>query len=113
MDRMRRKRRRGKLMTNREQWKLLRKNVAAWNQWRQEHPDIRPDLSYADLHNTNLSRADLSYANFRGANLRDAILHNAILHNANLRGAILSDTAERGLRKLYWGQETGQVDEMA
>src|SRR6266566_2960793 len=86
MKRMRRKLKRGKFMANREQRELLRKSVVAWNQWRQEHPDIRPDLiyadlSYADLHNANLSCVDLSYAT----------LSDAILHNVNLRGANLSD----------------------
>jgi hypothetical protein len=28
---------------------LLKKGVAAWNTWRDENPDIRPDLTGADL----------------------------------------------------------------
>ena len=31
-------------MTNQEHLDILKQGVDTWNQWRQEHPDIRPDL---------------------------------------------------------------------
>jgi len=31
-------------MTNQEHLDILKQGVDTWNQWRQEHPDIQPDL---------------------------------------------------------------------
>ena len=80
---------------------LIEKGVDAWNKWRQENPNIRPDLSEAKLSGENLSRAnlcgaDLDGANLNGANLagaygREANLNNANLSGANLAGAILGE----------------------
>ena len=41
-------------MANDEHVALLKKGVAAWNAWRKENPDIRPDLSQANLSGANL-----------------------------------------------------------
>jgi uncharacterized protein YjbI with pentapeptide repeats len=35
---------------------LLKKGVAAWNKWRDENPDVCPDLSGANLMGANLRR---------------------------------------------------------
>ncbi len=65
---------------------LLRHDVVAWNDWRQKHPDIRPDLSGADLEGADLALADLSRAVLRGANLMLANLRGADLRAADLSG---------------------------
>jgi len=36
-------------MENKKHLDLLKKGVVVWNEWRREHPDIRPDLSREDL----------------------------------------------------------------
>lgn len=36
-------------MANQEQLDLLTQGVEVWNQWRQGHPDIQPDLRQANL----------------------------------------------------------------
>ena len=36
---------------------LLKQGVAAWNAWRDENPDIRLDLTEADLGGANLNGA--------------------------------------------------------
>lgn len=36
-------------MANQEHLDLLKKGVEGWNQWREEHPEIEPDLSGANL----------------------------------------------------------------
>ena len=36
-------------MANDEHIALLKQGVAAWNAWRDENPNIRPDLSMASL----------------------------------------------------------------
>jgi hypothetical protein len=86
-------------MANDEHVALLKKGVKAWNAWRDENPNIRPDLSEAaldgaDLTRANLrgaflNRADLSYAKLAEANLTGANLSGADLTGANLSGAIL------------------------
>jgi hypothetical protein len=88
-------------MANQEQLDILKQGVEAWNQWREEHPDIRPDLSGSDLNNAHLrgvdlqdadlSHADLHGANFSDADLSDADLNFADLHDADLHGANFSD----------------------
>lgn len=91
-------------MANHEQIEKLKQGVDDWNMWRQEHPEIQPDLSganlssadlsfvdlsfvdlsFADLSGTNLSRANLSRANLYFADLRGTNLHRANLDRANL-----------------------------
>lgn len=36
-------------MANQEQLDFLKQDVQAWDEWRMMHPDIRPNLSGADL----------------------------------------------------------------
>jgi hypothetical protein len=46
-------------MVNPKHLRILKRGVYAWNEWR-SHSDARPDLSGADLRETDLSSADLS-----------------------------------------------------
>ena len=75
-------------MADEEQLKILRQGVAAWNEWRQMNPGLRPDLSDANLNGANLNGANLNGANLIGANLGGALLIGASL-TADLRGASL------------------------
>jgi Pentapeptide repeats (8 copies) len=77
-------------MANDEHVALLKQGVDAWNAWRQKNPDIRPDLSGAELRGANLVGADLSRANLGGANLTGAHLREAFLVRADLLGADFS-----------------------
>jgi hypothetical protein len=81
-------------MANNDHVAQLMKGVVVWNKWRDENPDIRPDLyeAYlggADLSGANLSGADLIEASLHKANLSDANLSDANLVGANLSGANL------------------------
>src|SRR5215471_12531858 len=76
-------------MANDEHVAILKKGVTAWNAWRRENPNIRPDLGNADL-----SGADLSGANLASANLREAILLKANLGRADPVEANLRDHAD-------------------
>ena len=93
-------------MANEEYLALLKQGVDAWNEWKANNPDIRPNLSFAtgkginirgakltgvDLSRANLSRADLSKADLIGSNLREANLNEAYLSSADLIGADLSE----------------------
>ena len=93
-------------MANKKHLATLKKGVDAWNEWRAQHPDIRPDLgvadlsaadlSAADLRRADLSRAFLDRAKLTAANLREANLDRAKLSGADLNGANLFEADLRG-----------------
>lgn len=72
------------LVANDEHVKILKKGVKAWNKWREENPNVRPDLTGADLADAHLSGADFIEVDFSGANLRAADLTGDDLRGANL-----------------------------
>jgi len=76
-------------MANDEHVALLKQGVAAWNAWRDENPDIDPDLSDTRIHTEDTWEANLSGANLSGANLSGANLWGANLSRADLSGALL------------------------
>ena len=87
-------------MPNEEHFEILKQGVETWNKWRQENPNVIPDLSMkywiksdlsgVDFSRTNLKGAILLIVNLRGANLSGANLEWANLFNANLFEADLS-----------------------
>lgn len=89
-------------MANSEHLAILNEGVTRWNLWRKENPDIKPDLSEADLvsrdlsgidfHNTNLYRAIIADANFTEANLSHASLEEVCGVGPKFTKAILRDT---------------------
>jgi uncharacterized protein YjbI with pentapeptide repeats len=90
---------RRKQMANKEHLEVLIQGTDVWNAWREQHPEILPDLSETPAIRRTFTittiRADLSGANLSGANLSRAILEevdlsDADLSGANLRGADLS-----------------------
>ena len=93
-------------MVNPEHVAILQQGVEAWNKWRDENPNIKPDLSEAKLKEAKLSRANLtgvdfsnaflSGSDFSKANLIGANLVRASLFEANLREANLSKANLRG-----------------
>jgi len=81
-------------MANPKHLKILKQGVKVWNKWREENPDIIPDLSKAkfrevDLHRVNFDNAKLHKAKLNGANLRKARLCKANLYKARLSRANL------------------------
>ncbi|HEV7858436.1 MAG TPA: toll/interleukin-1 receptor domain-containing protein [Pyrinomonadaceae bacterium] len=82
-------------MANPEHLEILKQGVEVWNNWRDEHPEIKPDLSNANLVKANLIHADLMDANLSSANLMDVNLVDAdlsftLLVSADLSAADLS-----------------------
>jgi uncharacterized protein YjbI with pentapeptide repeats len=87
-------------MASTKHLRIIKKGTAAWNAWREDNPDIAPDLSGADLSGadlsgtdlsgTDLSRADLSGAHLSGAHLSEADLSEADLRRADFCGVDLS-----------------------
>jgi len=88
-------------MANQQHLAILQHGVENWNDWRKKNPDIKPELSEAnlsmanlsgvDLSMANLSRADLSGADLTGAYLAGAIFREAFLTKAYLNGAFLTE----------------------
>lgn len=66
--------------------------IAAWNRWRDENPDVVPDLSGANLSAGLYRKGKLFGANLSGADLRRSNLSEADFHASNLSGADLSKT---------------------
>jgi hypothetical protein len=103
-------------MANEQHLKHLRYGSKSWNKWREQNPDVRPDLSgipfladsgVLNLRRINFSNCDLSNSRFRYTDLRNADFKNSDLQfadlnhsnplgadftNCNLRGADLADT---------------------
>jgi hypothetical protein len=85
-------------MANPKHLAKLRRDVNAWNRWRDKHTEMVPDLrraklAGADLYTANLKGADLRRADLRRANLIEANLDMATLNLAALNGATLGDAS--------------------
>src|SRR5215510_7123821 len=76
-------------MANDEHVALLKQGMAAWNAWRAANPDIRPDLSGANLTGARLPEVDLSRAHLDWSNRSGAVLYKANLSGAGLDWATL------------------------
>ena len=104
-------------MVNQKHLRILKQGAKVWNDWRNQYPEIRPNLmhvhldsigyvnqngkeiktnkeylrgvnlSNADLRDTNLWKVDLSYADLRGANLQGSYMRDTNFYRANLSGA--------------------------
>src|SRR5260370_144793 len=81
---------RRKQMANQEHLEVLIQGIDVWNEWREQHPEIQPDLTRAKLSGADLNEANLRFANLSDANLSDADLRKADLRKADLRFANLS-----------------------
>lgn len=79
-------------MPNRDQVRLLTKDVDAWNKWRKANPSIEIDLEDADLEESNLDNANLKRANLRRANLEATTLTRVNLVSADLSSADISES---------------------
>jgi hypothetical protein len=88
-------------LANPEHLAKLRQGAGLWNKWREQNPEIQPELfdaflreaylAKADLSGADLSDADLSKANLNGANLSATDLRGSHLSRASLSFAKLSD----------------------
>src|SRR5882672_6761991 len=83
-------------MANPEHLEILKRGVEAWNKWRKDHPEIRPDLSEAFLFGEIFSGADFSFAELFRITLLGAALDKANFSNANLVEADLVNADLKG-----------------
>jgi len=113
-------------MANEEQLELIKQGTNAWNKWREEHANTRPDLIEANLGAGNLSGANLfgAYlfdtdltgvnlggANLSAANLSAANLFRADLVDTDLSGANLSDANLTYVRLVHTNLENANLSE--
>jgi len=84
-------------VANPEQTAILKKGVDERNQWRNEHPEINPDLSKANLREADLRRAICAGGIGQPTNLCGAHLEFAILVETKLEEANLSDCRIYGI----------------
>lgn len=68
---------------------LLRRSVGKWNRWREENPQLLPELTGAGLRGLDLSGANLAGADLKAADLRGTILSGASLAGSRLGAANL------------------------
>ncbi len=90
---------------------LLHHGVEAWNRWRSQNPNLRPnlrgaylnhlDLRWADFHDADLRFAFLFYSDLAEADLYGASLLGADLIHANLEAADLRWAALSGAYLSY------------
>lgn len=83
-------------MADDEHLAVLRQGVSAWNEWRDRHPQVEPDLSRIDLRDqnftgcnfrgTNFTRSDLSMTSLDRSVLAHVVLHRAIVTGMNFSG---------------------------
>ncbi|CAA7625257.1 pentapeptide repeat-containing protein [Magnetospirillum sp. UT-4] len=76
----------------------LGQGLGDWNAWRLEEPDVRPDLTNANLRGANLAGMDLSESLLSMADLRKAILCGANLRNCNLPRCSLEEADLSGAK---------------
>ncbi|MGK7942269.1 MAG: pentapeptide repeat-containing protein [Crocosphaera sp.] len=66
---------------------LLKKDVTAWNRWRQENSQVEINFESVDLSNSHLSQANLKGINFKRSNFGGSDLRQADLSDSCLKGA--------------------------
>lgn len=73
---------------------VLRNGVRVWNQWRENNPQILPDLSHASIGNReeNFTGINFSYCNLDYADLADFDLRESNFYKASLEQAELCDS---------------------
>jgi uncharacterized protein YjbI with pentapeptide repeats len=77
-------------MANQHHLDILKQGVDIWNQWREDHHALHPDLSEAILTGAHLDGGNFSETNLSGAYLDRTYLNEANLNRARLRRANLS-----------------------
>ena len=104
-------------MANQEHVDILKQGIDVWNDWRERHPEVDPDLrktdhkigffvksinganfSRTDLRGTSLILSDPCNVDFSNAKLQKAKLFQLSLSKVNLSGADLSGADFNGTR---------------
>src|SRR5215207_2630017 len=84
-------------MANEGHVALLKRGVNAWNAWRDKNPEVRPNLSGADLYGANLNAANLSTATLVQADFTNADLTGSRIYGVCAWGLKLNGTKQQNL----------------
>jgi uncharacterized protein YjbI with pentapeptide repeats len=71
-------------MANPEHLAILKRGVEVWNKWRNERPDVAPDLTNADLSKLSLAGAHFDFVRGALANFTECDLTDADFGHAHL-----------------------------
>jgi len=80
-------------MSNEKHVEIIQQGVAVWNLWREENPEIEPDLSDVDLSAMKLNNANMDGTDLRRSNLKKTDLRGASLVRADLRSANINQAS--------------------
>lgn len=84
------------------------RGVRHWNNWRRNHPDLKPDLSSAQLCQVDLRGANLRDVDFAGADLSCARIGSVPSRNTSGRALLIDAAGDQShksyLRKMLWGE---------
>jgi uncharacterized protein YjbI with pentapeptide repeats len=69
-------------MANKKHLTILNQGAGVWNKWRENNPNVTPDLRGANLKEKKLAGCDFSGADIRGTNFKGAELERAKFLNA-------------------------------
>ena len=102
-------------MANPEHLKILKQGVEVWNKWREDNPDVYPDLSLVALYVDNvidmraaaLEQVIMSGRENRGVSLDHFNLSNTFLRGSFLRGADFNRANLTGAK--LWGANISEV----
>jgi uncharacterized protein YjbI with pentapeptide repeats len=95
-------------MADQQHLDILKKGMEIWNKWRNEQPDVLPDLREADLSKNHLIGFDFTGADLSGANLADCSFYGAKLASIGrvFRGSLVplyADLSGADLRRAGLG----------
>jgi len=71
-------------VANEEHLKILKQGAKVWNRWREDNPEIIPDISETELKDLNLEGANLVSTNLTKALITECIFNNAVFNDAVL-----------------------------
>jgi hypothetical protein len=77
-------------MANPEHLAILKQGVTAWNSWRQDRPEIMPNLRSCDLQQANFQGADFTHTDFTEADISKSMFMSSDFSQANLTYTVLS-----------------------
>lgn len=77
------------LSPNKKHLTVFRRGVTAWNKWRNNNPDVIPELAGIELNTKDLNGINLSKADLTGAKFKNVAFNSSLFEDANLKGADL------------------------
>jgi hypothetical protein len=102
-------------MANEKDIKILKQGAKVWNRWREDNPEIEPNLSEIQLYEFNLEGANLTSTNFSDTlisrcNLTKALLNDAMMYCTTLDKVPLIEAELREVSFSYTNFNFGSLE---